>query len=80
MLVLSRKMGESIRIGSDVEVVVLGISGGRVRLGFAGPRSVSVQRAELLTQESNPPTLPTVLSGRRVQSRRLMQPAERAEG
>ena len=48
MLVLSRKKGESIRIGSDIDVIILGVSRGRVRLGFAGSRDVPVRRAELL--------------------------------
>lgn len=44
MLVLSRKPGESIRIGKDVEVVVLQVSGNRVRLGVVAPREVPVWR------------------------------------
>jgi len=47
MLVLSRKIGETIRIGSEVELVVLKVERGRVKLGFAGPRDVAVRRGEL---------------------------------
>lgn len=47
MLVLSRKIGEEIRIGSSVSLRVLAISQGRVKLGIAGPRSVHVARVEL---------------------------------
>ena len=47
MLVLSRKIGEVICIGEDIEVVVLSVKGGRVKLGFAGPRDVSIRRGEL---------------------------------
>jgi carbon storage regulator CsrA len=47
MLVLSRKNGESVCIGSDIEVKVLDICGGRVRLGFSAPQSVDIQRQEL---------------------------------
>jgi carbon storage regulator CsrA len=47
MLVLTRKIGEAIRIGDDVELQVVGVSRGRVRLGFKAPRNVAVQRAEL---------------------------------
>jgi carbon storage regulator len=47
MLVLSRKSGESVCIGSDIEVKVLDICGGRVRLGFSAPLSVDIQRQEL---------------------------------
>ncbi|TVS20102.1 MAG: carbon storage regulator [Planctomycetaceae bacterium] len=48
MLVLSRRIGEEIQIGSCVNLRVLGISQGRVKLGIAGPRTVDVTRAELV--------------------------------
>jgi len=47
MLVLSRKIGETIRIGEEIDLVVLDVSRGRVKLGFAGPRNVQVRRGEL---------------------------------
>ena len=47
MLVLSRRIGEEIRIGSCINLRVLGISRGRVKLGISGPRAVQVARAEL---------------------------------
>jgi carbon storage regulator CsrA len=47
MLVLSRKSGESVRIGPDIEVKVLDVCGGRVRLGFSAPRNVEIQRSEI---------------------------------
>lgn len=47
MLVLSRKSGEEICIGSGIKIAVLGIKGGRVSLGLSAPREVSIQRAEL---------------------------------
>ena len=47
MLVLSRKSGESINIGGDIEVKVLDICGGRVRLGFSAPLDVNIQRQEI---------------------------------
>lgn len=47
MLVLSRKIGETIRIGKEINLVVLDVSRGRVKLGFAGPRDVQVRRGEL---------------------------------
>jgi carbon storage regulator len=48
MLVLSRKSGERISIGSEIEVEVLGIHKGRVRLGFSGPSRVRIYRQEVL--------------------------------
>jgi len=47
MLVLSRKQLEALRIGDTVEVTVLEIRGGRVRLGICAPRDVRVMRREL---------------------------------
>ena len=48
MLVLTRKLGEQIRIGHALEVTVLKISSGKVKLGFSGPPDIPVQRQELL--------------------------------
>ncbi len=47
MLVLTRKIGESIHIGEDIEVVVTAIDQNRVRLGIRSPREVPVYRKEL---------------------------------
>lgn len=47
MLVLSRKSGERVLIGEDVEVVVLEVEGDRVKLGFTAPRYVPICRAEI---------------------------------
>jgi carbon storage regulator len=48
MLVLSRKHGETIRIGDNIEVTVLATTGNRVRLGIVAPRNVNIVRKELL--------------------------------
>ncbi|MCS7173164.1 MAG: carbon storage regulator CsrA [Armatimonadetes bacterium] len=47
MLVLTRKLNEAIRIGQEVEVRVLGIEGGQVRLGITAPRWIPVHREEV---------------------------------
>lgn len=47
MLVVSRKTDERIRIGEDVEVVVVSIRGDKVRLGVQAPRGVAVHRQEV---------------------------------
>jgi len=47
MLILTRKVGESLRIGDDVSVVVLGVKGNQVRIGVDAPKSVSVHREEI---------------------------------
>lgn len=50
MLVLSRRVGESVVIGDDVTVTVLEVRGDVVRIGIDAPRSVGVHRAELLAE------------------------------
>ncbi len=47
MLVLSRRVGESLCIGNDVKVVVLEVKGCQVRIGVAAPKETSVDRQEL---------------------------------
>lgn len=50
MLVLSRRIGESVVVGEDVTITVLEVRGDVVRVGIDAPRSVAVHRAELLEQ------------------------------
>lgn len=50
MLVLSRRVGESVVIGDNVTVTVLEVRGDVVRVGIDAPRSVAVHRAELLRE------------------------------
>ncbi|MGB1536734.1 MAG: carbon storage regulator CsrA [Pseudomonadales bacterium] len=47
MLILTRKVGETLVIGGDIEVTVLGQKGNQVRLGVEAPRDVSVHRQEI---------------------------------
>ena len=47
MLVLTRKTGERISIGAEIQVAVLGIHKGRVKLGFLGPPEVPIHREEV---------------------------------
>lgn len=50
MLVLTRKVHQSIVIGDDIEVVVLEVRGEQVRLGIRAPRNVTVHRKEIYEQ------------------------------
>ncbi|MDR1539808.1 MAG: carbon storage regulator CsrA [Clostridiales bacterium] len=50
MLALSRKIGESIIIGDNVEVVVIAVSGETVKLGICAPKSIPVHRKEVYDQ------------------------------
>ncbi len=47
MLVLSRRVGEEIVIDDTTRVVVLGVQGGRIRLGVSVPPHISIQRSEV---------------------------------
>ena len=47
MLILSRRPGESVKIGDEVTVKVLGIRGVQVRIGFEAPQDVAVHREEV---------------------------------
>jgi carbon storage regulator len=47
MLILTRRVGEVLRIGEDVSVTVLGVKGNQVRLGISAPKDVAVHREEI---------------------------------
>jgi len=47
MLILTRRVGETLIIGGDVSVTVLGVKGNQVRLGVDAPKEVSVHREEI---------------------------------
>jgi carbon storage regulator len=51
MLVLTRRVGESIDIGKEITVKVIGLYGGQIRLGIEAPKNVPVVRNELNTQD-----------------------------
>ena len=53
MLVLSRKLGETICIGSDITVTVLEVKGNRIRIGVNAPEDVKVLRGELSASDAN---------------------------
>ena len=47
MLILTRRVGESLMIGDDVAVTVLGVKGNQVRIGIDAPKEVAVHRQEI---------------------------------
>ncbi|WP_225340716.1 carbon storage regulator CsrA [Lysinibacillus capsici] len=61
MLVLSRKKGESIMVGDQIEVKILAVEGDQIKLGILAPKSVKVHRSEIFEaiQEQNKEALAT---------------------
>ena len=55
MLILTRRVGETVVIGNDVDVTVLGVKGNQVRLGIKAPHEVSVHREEVYNRIKEEP-------------------------
>jgi carbon storage regulator len=64
MLILTRRVGESVIIGDDVDITVLGVKGNQVRIGVKAPRDVAVHREEIYQricqEQQNGAVLPKV--------------------
>lgn len=64
MLILTRRVGETLMVGDDVTVTVLGVKGNQVRIGVNAPRDVAVHREEIYERikreqaEAMPGTVP----------------------
>jgi len=53
MLILTRRVGETLMVGDDVTVTVLGVKGNQVRIGVDAPKDVAVHREEIYQRIQN---------------------------
>lgn len=54
MLVITRQPGDSILIGEDIKIIILEVSGDKIKIGIDAPRSIRIMRSEVLdTERSN---------------------------
>lgn len=47
MLILTRRIGETIMIGDDIKMIILGIKGNQIRMGFDAKKDVTIHRSEI---------------------------------
>ena len=63
MLILTRRPQETIRVGEDITITILGVEGNKVRVGIAAPRNVAVDREEVFERKQREQALEEQLPG-----------------
>ncbi|MEC7886106.1 MAG: carbon storage regulator CsrA [Pseudomonadota bacterium] len=58
MLILTRRIGESLKVGDEISITVLGIKGSQVRIGINAPKDVTVHREEVYNRIKNVEKVP----------------------
>jgi carbon storage regulator len=53
MLILTRRIGETVMIGQDITVTIVGVKGGQIRIGIGAPKNVVVHRQEVFERIKN---------------------------
>lgn len=79
MLVLTRKKGQSVMIGHDIEISIIDIQGDQVRIGINAPRSVAVHRKEIYEEIRSENRLATMNARAGIDRLKIQNPGSVAE-
>ena len=78
MLILTRRVGETLKVGSDVDVTVLGVKGNQIRIGIKAPKNVAVHREEIFDRIQREAELAQRADQSRASAPKAESPAEEA--